>query len=83
MEVNLSAILDLFGSKQSMSCPWAMSFFQRLCPGPFPPVSQGQHRQRPGGRRPQQLSLRWAWGVQQGSARSREPWLEVGSATLG
>ena len=22
-----------------MFCPWAMSFFQKLCPAPFPPVS--------------------------------------------
>ena len=39
MEVDLSAILDSFGSNQFMSCPWAMSFFQMLCPAPFPPVS--------------------------------------------
>ena len=39
VEVDLSTILDPFGSNQFMSCPWAMSFFQRLCPAPFPPVS--------------------------------------------
>ena len=39
MEVDLSAILDPFGSDQFMSCPRAVSFFQRLCPAPFPPVS--------------------------------------------
>ena len=39
-KVDLSAILDPFGSKQFMSCPWAMLFFQRLCPAPFPPVSE-------------------------------------------
>ena len=40
MEVDLSATLDPFGSNQFMSCPRAMSFFQRLCPTPFPPVSE-------------------------------------------
>ena len=39
VEVDLSAILDPFGTNQFMSCPQAMSFFQRLCPAPFPPVS--------------------------------------------
>ena len=39
VEVNLLAILDPFGSNQFMSCPWAMSLFQRLCPVPFSPVS--------------------------------------------
>ena len=24
----------------SMLCPWAMSFFQKLCPAPFPPVTK-------------------------------------------
>ena len=40
-EFDLSAILDPFDSNQFMLClcPWAMSFFQKLCPGPFPPVS--------------------------------------------
>ena len=35
----LSAILVPFDSNQFMLCPWAMSFFQKLCPAPFPPVS--------------------------------------------
>ena len=39
VEVDLSAILEAFGSNQFMSCPRAMSFFQGLCPAPFPPVS--------------------------------------------
>ena len=34
----LSAILDLFGSNQFMSCPQGLSFFWRLCPALFPPV---------------------------------------------
>ena len=24
-----------------MLCPWVMSFFQKLCPAPFPPVTVG------------------------------------------
>ena len=39
VEVNLSTILDLFGSNQFTSWPWAMSFFYTLCPAAFPPVS--------------------------------------------
>ena len=39
VEDDLSAILDPFGSNQFMLCPQFMLFFQRLCPGPFPPVS--------------------------------------------
>ena len=38
-KVDLSVILDPFGSNQFMSCPRAVSFFQRLCPASFPPVS--------------------------------------------
>ena len=38
VQVDLSAILDTFGSNQFMSCPRAISFFQRLCPAPIPPV---------------------------------------------
>ena len=38
-EVDLSAILDPFDSNQLMLCPPAVSFFQRLCPAPFSPVS--------------------------------------------
>ena len=39
VEVDLSTILERFCSSQFMSCPRAMSFFQRLCPAPFPPIS--------------------------------------------
>ena len=39
MEVDLSATLDPFDSNQFMLCPWVMSFFQKLCPAPFSPVS--------------------------------------------
>ena len=35
----LSAILVPFDSNQFMLCPWAMSFFQKLCPAPFSPVT--------------------------------------------
>ena len=35
----LSAILVPFDSNQFMLCPWAMSFFQKLCPAPFSPVA--------------------------------------------
>ena len=42
VEVDLSAILDPFGSNQFMSFPMAMSFFQSLCPDPsllfHPPI---------------------------------------------
>ena len=38
-EVDLSVILDTFDSNLFMLCPWAMSFFQTLCPAPFPPVT--------------------------------------------
>ena len=34
----VSAILLPFDSNQFMLCPWAMSFFQKLCPVPFPPL---------------------------------------------
>ena len=37
--VEVSATLGPFSSSRFMSCPWAMSFFQRLCPARFPPVS--------------------------------------------
>ena len=40
IEVDLSAILDPFDSSQFILCPWVMSFFQKLCPAPFPPVSR-------------------------------------------
>ena len=35
----LSANLVPFCSNQFMLRPWAMSFFQKLCPAPFPPVT--------------------------------------------
>ena len=35
----LSAILVPFDPNQFMLCPWALSFFQKLCPAPFPPVT--------------------------------------------
>ena len=38
INVSLSAILDPFDSYRFMLCPWAMSFFQKLCPVSFPPV---------------------------------------------
>ena len=38
-EFDLSVILDPFDFNQFMLCPWAMSFFQKLCPDPFAPVS--------------------------------------------
>ena len=31
-----------FDSNWLMLCPWAMSFFQKLCPAPFPPVTKPQ-----------------------------------------
>ena len=40
IKVNLSAILDPFDSNHFMFCPWAMSFFQKFCPAPFPPVTR-------------------------------------------
>ena len=39
VEVDLSAILGPFESNQFILCPLAESFFQRLCPAPFLPVS--------------------------------------------
>ena len=38
----LSAILVPFDSNQFMLSPSAMSFFQKLCPAPFPPVTISQ-----------------------------------------
>ena len=38
--VDLSAIFDSFDSNRFMFCPQAMSFFQRLWPAPFPPISE-------------------------------------------
>ena len=37
--IRSSAILDLVGSNQFLSCPMGMSFFWMLCPAPFPPIS--------------------------------------------
>ena len=37
----LSAILVLFDSDWFTLCPWAMSFFLKLCPAPFSPVTKG------------------------------------------
>ena len=39
IKVDLSAILIPFDSNWCMLCPRAMSFFQKLCPAPFPPVA--------------------------------------------
>ena len=39
VEVGLSAILEPFDSNRFMLCPWAVPFFQKLCPVSFPPVS--------------------------------------------
>ena len=41
IKVDLSAMLDPFDSIPFMLCPWAMTFFQKLCPAPFPPVTKG------------------------------------------
>ena len=37
VEIDLSVILDPFDFNQFMLCPCAISFFQKLCPAPFPP----------------------------------------------
>ena len=39
VQVDMSAILGPFASNQFILYPWAMSFFQKLCPAPFPPNS--------------------------------------------
>jgi len=36
----LSANLVPFDSNGFMLCPWAMPVFQKLCPAPFPPVTE-------------------------------------------
>ena len=36
----MSAILDTFGSNQFMLNPWTMLFLEKLCPGPFPSVTE-------------------------------------------
>ena len=41
VDIDLSAILDLFDSNCFMLCSWAMPFFQKLCPALFPPLSRG------------------------------------------
>ena len=38
VKADLSAILGPFDSNWSMLCPWAMSFFQKSCLAPFPPI---------------------------------------------
>ena len=38
----LFAILVPFDSNRLMLCPWAMSFLQKLCAAPFPPVTKPQ-----------------------------------------
>ena len=35
----LSAILVPSNSNGFMLCPWVMSFFQKLCPAPVPPIT--------------------------------------------
>ena len=45
----LSAILVPFDSNRFRLCPRAMSFFQKLCPAPFPPVIQVQRGDRGAG----------------------------------
>ena len=39
VEIDLSVILDPIDFNQFMLCPWAVSFFPKLCPALFPPVS--------------------------------------------
>ena len=39
VEVDLSAVLDPFDSNQFILCPLAGSFFRRVCPASFLPVS--------------------------------------------
>ena len=46
VKVDLSAILDPFDSNGFMVCPWAISFFQKLCPATFPPVSKLESDER-------------------------------------
>ena len=41
-------LLDPFTFNWFMLCPWAMSFFQKLCPAPFPPVSCSSSEPNPG-----------------------------------
>ena len=55
-----SAILVPFDSSWFMLCTWAVSFFQKLCPAPFPPVT---------------LPPKWGKQVQRGtSLRLQWPW---------
>ena len=39
VKVDLSAIFSTLNSDWFVLCPWAISFFPRLCPAPFPPVT--------------------------------------------
>ena len=41
-EVDLSVVMDPRDSNQFVLYPRAVSFFQRLCPDPFPAVSEGK-----------------------------------------
>ena len=45
-KIDLSAILDPFDSNGFMLCPWAISFFQKLCPATFLPVSKLESDER-------------------------------------
>ena len=51
IEAHLLAILEVFYFNQFMLSPGAMSFFQKLCPAPFPPVSCSFHEPHPGPQR--------------------------------
>ena len=42
IKLNLSDILDPFDSNQFMLCPWTISFFQKLCPTTFLPITHPQ-----------------------------------------
>ena len=43
LEIHPSAILDPFDSNWFMLCPWAMTFSQKLCPAPCPPVTSSEN----------------------------------------
>ena len=51
IEAHLSAILEVFYFNQFMLSPWAMLFFQKLRPAPFPPVSCSFYEPHPGPQR--------------------------------
>ena len=62
----LSAILVPFDSNWFMwfvLCPWAMLFFQKLCPAPFPPVTEGSGFQGDLGGLPMSLVVVCAGGM--------------------